>query len=62
MFRRWRIGFVGFVFLGVAAHAADGQNPLAGDVKAAKAGSMSSASTARCVTGWARTAEGAGPI
>ena len=38
MFRRWRIGFVGFVFLGVAAHAADGQNPLAGDVKAAKAG------------------------
>jgi cytochrome c oxidase cbb3-type subunit III len=38
MFRRWRLGFVGFVFLGVAARAADGQNPLAGDAKAAKAG------------------------
>jgi cytochrome c oxidase cbb3-type subunit 3 len=38
MFRRWRIGFVGFVFLGVAVHTADGQNPLAGDAKAAKAG------------------------
>jgi cytochrome c oxidase cbb3-type subunit III len=35
MFRRWCIGFV---FLGVAAHSADGQNPLAGDAKAAKAG------------------------
>jgi cytochrome c oxidase cbb3-type subunit 3 len=34
MFRRWCIGFV---FLGVAALAA-GQNPLAGDAKAAKAG------------------------
>jgi cytochrome c oxidase cbb3-type subunit 3 len=38
MFRRWRIGFVGFVFLGAAAYSADGQNPLAGDAKAAKAG------------------------
>jgi cytochrome c oxidase cbb3-type subunit 3 len=35
MFRRWCIGFV---FLGVAAHGADAQNPLAGDAKAAKAG------------------------
>jgi putative heme-binding domain-containing protein len=35
MFRRWCIGFV---FLGAAVLAADGQNPLAGDAKAAKAG------------------------
>jgi putative heme-binding domain-containing protein len=35
MFRRWCIGVV---FLGVAAHAADAQNPLAGDAKAAKLG------------------------
>jgi cytochrome c oxidase cbb3-type subunit 3 len=35
MFRRWSVGFAGFVFLGVVAY---GQNPLAGDAKAAKAG------------------------
>src|ERR1700684_284023 len=35
MFRRWCVGFAGFGFLGVAAY---GQNPLAGDAKAAKAG------------------------
>jgi cytochrome c oxidase cbb3-type subunit 3 len=35
MFRRWRMGFAGFVFLGVAAY---GQNPLKDDAKAAKAG------------------------
>ena len=35
MFRGWCIGFV---FLGVAAYSAIGQNPLAGDTKAAKAG------------------------
>jgi len=35
MFRRWCIGFV---FLGVIAHGANGQNPLVGDPKAAKAG------------------------
>jgi cytochrome c oxidase cbb3-type subunit 3 len=38
MFRRWCIAFVGFVFLGVAANAAQGQNPFAGDAKAAKLG------------------------
>ena len=38
MFRRWCLGFVGFVFLGIAARAAGSQNPLAGDAKAAKAG------------------------
>jgi putative heme-binding domain-containing protein len=38
MFRRWCIAFVGFVFLGVTANAAQGQNPFAGDAKAAKLG------------------------
>ncbi|MGP0020565.1 MAG: c-type cytochrome [Candidatus Sulfotelmatobacter sp.] len=37
MFRRWRVGLAGFVLM-VAAQAACGQNPLAGDAKAAKAG------------------------
>jgi len=37
MFRRWLVGAVGLVFLGIAVHAV-GQNPLAGDSKAAKAG------------------------
>src|SRR5208283_5815852 len=35
MFRRWCIGIAGLVFM---VAAADGQNPLAGDAKAAKAG------------------------
>jgi len=43
----------GLVFLGCVAGAA-GQNPMAGDSKAAKAASTSSASTARCVTASAR--------
>jgi len=37
MFRRWRVGFAGLVLM-VAGQAAYGQNPLAGDAKAAKAG------------------------
>src|SRR6266496_4756302 len=36
MARRWWV--VGFVFLGIAAQAADDRNPMAGDPKAAKAG------------------------
>jgi cytochrome c oxidase cbb3-type subunit III len=35
MFRRWCVGFVGFVLMAAATAA---QNPLAGDAKAAKAG------------------------
>ena len=39
MLRRWWVGLVSLVTLmGVAAPIADGQNPLAGDAKAAKAG------------------------
>jgi putative heme-binding domain-containing protein len=38
MFRRWCVGFVGLVLMGVAGQPAIGQNPLAGDAKAAKAG------------------------
>lgn len=38
MFRRWCVGFVGLVLLGLAGQPAIGQNPLAGDAKAAKAG------------------------
>jgi len=38
MFKRWRWSFAGFVLLAVAVSAAYGQNPLAGDAKAAKAG------------------------
>jgi len=37
MFRRWLVGAVGLVFLGVVMHAT-AQNPLASDPKAAKAG------------------------
>lgn len=35
---RWRTGLVALVFLGIAAHAAEDRNPLAGDAMAAKAG------------------------
>jgi len=38
MFRRWCIGIVGLVLMAVAGQPANGQNPLAGDAKAAKAG------------------------
>ena len=38
MFRRWRAGCLALALLGIAAHAADDRNPLAGDAKAAKAG------------------------
>jgi cytochrome c oxidase cbb3-type subunit III len=38
MFRRWRTGCLALALLGIAAHAADDRNPLAGDAKAAKAG------------------------
>jgi len=37
MFTRWCVGFAGLVLM-VAVAAANGQNPLAGDAKAAKAG------------------------
>ena len=38
MFRRWLTACVALTLLGIAAHAADDRNPLAGDAKAAKAG------------------------
>jgi len=38
MYRRWCMGFVGLVLMAVAGQPANGQNPLAGDAKAAKAG------------------------
>src|SRR5271163_1372813 len=38
MFSRWRIGYVGFVFLGIGIHLAAGQNPLARSANAAKLG------------------------
>jgi cytochrome c oxidase cbb3-type subunit III len=37
MFRWWRVGFAGFVLM-VAVQTGYGQNPMAGDAKAAKAG------------------------
>ncbi len=38
MFKRWCGALLVFTFLVASAHAADDQNPLAGDAKAAKAG------------------------
>jgi cytochrome c oxidase cbb3-type subunit III len=38
LFKPWRLGFAGLVFLGVVLNSAEGQNPFAGDAKAAKAG------------------------
>jgi cytochrome c oxidase cbb3-type subunit III len=38
MVKRWRMGFLALLLLGISARAADDRNPLAGNAKAAKAG------------------------